>query len=138
MSMTLDDFLGMNKQGGNIAPPRIYVNGMQQGNPRISNDLDFFLPFEFDQVPATWDPWSDTWTEGDKKYIWDCFKNPPFDGILISKTKFDENCGTVLAGELNIKKALHFPENVKLFGDCGAFEYRNEKRPPYSASEVLS
>ena len=54
--------------------------------------LKFFLPFEFDQVPKKWDPWEDVWEKkGGRKFIWDYYEQNPYDGLLISKSKFDDN-----------------------------------------------
>ena len=56
------------------------------------NKLSFFLPFEFDQIPREWYPWDDVWEEKKGRlFIYECFKNVPFDGLLISKSKFDTN-----------------------------------------------
>ena len=107
----------------------------------IKASIDFFLPFEFDQVPKIWDPWNDTWNKkSGKLFIWDCFKNPPYDGILISKSKFDHNKKKYidkLKKDKNLKNLLKIPENIMLFGDCGAFQYRNELKPPYTTQEIL-
>ena len=54
--------------------------------------LSFFLPFEFDQIPREWHPWDDDWDkEKGRLFIFECFKKVPFDGLLISKSKFDTN-----------------------------------------------
>ena len=103
--------------------------------------LKFFLPFEFDQAPQIWDPWKDTWEKsGGKLFIFNCFKKIPFDGILISKPKFDENrkkYEVELDRDNNIKNLLKLPKQVELFGDCGAFQYKDDTKPPYSAKEIL-
>lgn len=107
----------------------------------IKSSTDFFLPFEFDQVPKIWDPWEDTWDKkSGKLFIWDFFKKPPYDGILISKSKFDvkkKNYADKLRKDKNLKNLLNIPDNIKLFGDCGAFQYRNELKPPYTTEEIL-
>ena len=105
------------------------------------NSLKFFLPFEFDQAPRIWDPWKDTWQKSDGKvFIFDCYRKLPFDGILLSKSKFDDNkkkYENYLERDKNIKNLLKIPKEIELFGDCGAFQYKNELKPPYSAKEVL-
>ena len=106
------------------------------------NKIDFFLPFEFDQVPKIWDPWTDTWDKNsDRLYIWDCFKRYPYDGLLISKSKFDDKLNKIkkeLIEDKNLKKIFKIPDRIKLFGDCGAFQYRNEKKPIYTPREILN
>lgn len=102
--------------------------------------IDFFLPFEFDQVPKNWDPWEDSWKKNEGKlYIWKCFEKPPFDGILISKSKFDDNINKIQGNKKgkDLKTILNLPKGIKIFGDCGAFQYRDEKIPPYRAKEIL-
>ena len=105
-------------------------------------NLDFFLPFEFDQVPKIWDPWNDTWDSSNGKFfISDFFKEPPYDGILISKSKFDDNArkfGAELEEDKDLKHLLKISEDIKLFGDCGAFQYKDKKKPPYTAENVLN
>ncbi len=107
-----------------------------------SNKLLFFLPFEFDQIPKEWHPWDDDWEEKKGRlFIFECFKNVPFDGLLISKSKFDINQSRfshLLKNNKNLKMAFSLPKDIKLFGDCGAFQYRNEEKPPYTAREILS
>ena len=107
-----------------------------------NKNLDFFLPFEFDQVPKEWFPWEDKWNEKNSKlYIWECLKHHAYDGLLISKSKFDDNkkrFENTCEQTKDLKKILKIPETIKLFGDCGAFQYINEKEPPYSAKEILN
>ncbi len=101
--------------------------------------IEFFLPFEFDNIPQDWDPWNDTWRNDKKKYIWECFDKPPFDGLLISKARLDLHLNYFknLTDNKDLKNLLNLASSIKLFGDCGAFQYRNEKKPPYSVEEVL-
>ncbi len=104
--------------------------------------LSFFLPFEFDQIPREWHPWDDDWEEKKGRlFIYECFKNIPFDGLLISKSKFDTNKSRfshLLKNNKKLKDAFSIPKDIKLFGDCGAFQYRNEEKPPYTAQEILN
>lgn len=101
--------------------------------------LKFFLPFEFDQVPKKWYPWEDKWVKGERLYIWECLNTHPYDGLLISKTKFDSNKNRVKSFEpiKDLKKILQIPERIKLFGDCGAFQYIDKDYPIYTATEIL-
>ncbi len=107
----------------------------------IEKKLEFFLPFEFDQIPSKWDSWNDTWENSGKKFfIWNCFKRVPFDGLLISKVKFDlkkTRYKSDLKKNSNLKNLLKLPNNIKLFGDCGAFQYRFKSRPPFRTKDLL-
>lgn len=107
-----------------------------------TKNLTFFLPFEFDQIPREWYPWNDGWDkEKGRLFIFECFKKMPFDGLLISKSKFDTNQSRfshLLKNNKDIKEAFSIPKGIKLFGDCGAFQYRSEEKPPYTAQEILN
>ncbi|MEJ2249619.1 MAG: tRNA-guanine transglycosylase DpdA [Candidatus Lokiarchaeota archaeon] len=37
-----------------------------------------------------------------------------------------------------MKEILRLPDSIKIFGDCGAFQYRNLDKPPYTSKEVLN
>jgi len=76
----------------------------------------------------------------------------PYDGLLVSKFLLDMHGG---AGRYTQAQRLRFmrtgarrflrfpgrpdyePENWPLLGDCGAFNYRKQKEPPYTVDEVI-
>ena len=103
--------------------------------------LLFFLPFWWDHVYSDFDPWTDTWTADDKhsRFLWELGPNPPFDGILFSRVKVESNKSRVkeIKKAGGIRNYLRLPKNVPLFGDCGAFGYINQDKPPFDPLETL-
>ncbi len=81
-------------------------------------------------------------------YAHQIFDNPPYDGILISLGIFGKKISInndkdelYIRNKKNIKEFLKIPEKSKLevMGDCGAFSYIKEKKPPepfYSIENV--
>lgn len=101
----------------------------------------FFLPFWWDHVYSDFDPWKDTWTSDEKhlKFLWELSPNPPFDGVLFSRVKVEDNKKRLeeikrLGG---IRNFLRLPSGIPLFGDCGAFGYIELEKPPFDPLETL-
>ena len=101
----------------------------------------FFFPFWWDHVYSDFDPWRDTWTSDKKhyKFLWELNERVPFDGILFSRVKVEES--KVKLKEIEkaggIRNYLRIPQGYPLFGDCGAFGYINEEKPPFDPLETL-
>lgn len=78
-----------------------------------------------------------------RKYAHEIFKDdPPYDGLLLSldqlRTKkgplnyLDENDSS------NFRDKMGVPKRLLLFGDCGAFSYIKDPKPPLSCEEAAS
>ena len=79
------------------------------------------------------DPFSD-------HYMWELFgiENVPFDGVLISRFKIEENKSKLQRiKELGIHEFLRLPKTFPMLGDCGAWGYIDEKLPLYDPIETL-
>ena len=101
----------------------------------------FFLPFWWDHVYLDFDPWKDSWTSDAKhyKFLWELNDKPPFDGVLFSRVKVEESKKKkrMIEEEGGIRNYLRIPNGYPLFGDCGAFGYINERKPPFDSLETL-
>ena len=108
--------------------------------------MKYFIPEWDDRVDPKYDFLSDRHSPEHVKdpfsdhYMWELFgmENVPFDGVLVSRAKIDEN--KVKKGkiqELGIHEFLRLPKTFPIIGDCGAFGYINEKVPPYNPIETL-
>lgn len=99
--------------------------------------MQYFIPFwPGDDVYEEFDPWKDKW-KGKQKRIWECFKKPPVDGVLVSRVNIEHtNHLKQKAKKEGIHAALRFDGPV--MGDCGAFSYVNEPKPRYEALSTLS
>ena len=105
------------------------------------NRIKFFLPFWWDHVYSDFDPWKDSWTTDAKhyKFLWELDDKPPFDGVLFSRVKVEDSKTKLrmIEEEGGIRNYLRIPDGYPLFGDCGAFGYIDEEKPPYDPLETL-
>lgn len=66
----------------------------------------------------------------------------PYDGILVSLAQIYTGKGTLsrldveTAERTDLRKAMKVPQRLLLFGDCGAFSYASEDKPPFSAEDA--
>jgi hypothetical protein len=120
--------------------------------------LKYFLPDWEDRLDPDFDFINDEYSEEHKKkpyehdvYAHHLFENLPYDGLLLSLSVFQSKIslnnssdGTYrIRGYANIKDYLKIPKksSLKVIGDCGAFGYVKEKKPPqpfYSVENVSS
>lgn len=105
------------------------------------NGIDFFVPFGWDHVYDDFDRWNETWTTGYEhyKFLWELNKTIPMDGVLISRNTIEDSTTRKEKMEEagGVKEFLRIPENLTLFGDCGAFNYRKQDEPPYDPVDTL-
>jgi hypothetical protein len=115
--------------------------------------MKFFFPDSQDLVDPSFDFLDETRSEHrirqrDDLYAHEVFTQPPYDGMLISKAIVDGAAGA--AGKYSLAQRhrlmrvgartfLRLPEHphLEIIGDCGAFSYVREERPPYSVDEVI-
>jgi hypothetical protein len=98
---------------------------------RVDPGYDFLLDRHSTQHNI--DPFSD-------HYMWEIFglENVPFDGVLVSRVKVEENQVKKERIEaVGIHKFLRLPSNFPILGDCGAFGYVDEHAPRYDPIEIL-
>lgn len=118
--------------------------------------MKFFFPDSLDMVDPSFDFTTETRDAGrvrqrDDVYAHEIFDKPPFDGLLVSKAIVDGT--SVSSGRYTIAQRHRLlREGVRSFfrldqrdefksietmGDCGAFSYVSEDKPPYSVDDVL-
>jgi hypothetical protein len=111
----------------------------------------FFFPDSQDFVDDSFDFASETRSQirvrqRDDRYPHEIFSSPPYDGILVSKAVVDGiggGSGKYSAAQRQRFLRVGVREYFRLLdsplttmGDCGAFTYVKEARPPYSPAEV--
>ncbi len=118
--------------------------------------MKFFFPDSLDQVDPSFDFETETRSpsrvrQRDDVYAHEVFACPPYDGLLVSKAIVD---GTAVASgrytlaqrhrllREGVRRFFRLDERVELqhietMGDCGAFSYVKEVRPPYAVDDVL-
>lgn len=113
--------------------------------------MKFFFPDSQDFVDESFDFESETRSEvrvrqRDDRYPHEIFAQAPYDGILVSKAVVDGiggGTGKYSASQRHRFLRVGVREYFRLertslasMGDCGAFTYVKEARPPYGAAEV--
>ena len=113
--------------------------------------MKFFFPDSQDFVDETFDFTSETRSESrvrqrDDRYPHEIFHEVPYNGVLVSKAIVDGlggGTGKYSGAQRNRFMRVGVREYFRLgtagletMGDCGAFTYVREQRPPYTAAEV--
>ena len=104
--------------------------------------MKYFMPDWEDKVDPGFDFQTDTYAPGrdvsKDVYAHELLGFPSYDGILVSravaersKTKFQ------ILRKKGARKHFRLPEELEVFGDCGAFSYVNEEEPRYETEDVL-
>lgn len=113
--------------------------------------MKFFFPDSQDFVDASFDFGAESRSstrirQRDDLYPHEILSSPPYDGVLVSKAVVDGHGGGV--GKYSSAQRQRFlrvgvreyfrlqTSALATMGDCGAFTYVKEPRPPYSAPEV--
>lgn len=71
-----------------------------------------------------------------------CGNQIPFDGILLSLSHIHVGKGALhrlaneTEGRIHLRSRLRIPQDILLFGDCGAFSYAGESNPPFTSEEA--
>jgi len=81
--------------------------------------------------------------------IWHFYNPPPINGVLVSRSLIDPPKKRTISSKLmkikregikeflNLPASLRDPSRFQVIGDCGAWQYVNESRPPYSVEGTL-
>lgn len=109
--------------------------------------MKYFIPEWDDRIDPNYNFLSDEHSEKHNEnptkndyYMWDLFgvDNVPFDGVLVSRMKLEENKNKLeYITKYGIHKFLHLPNNFPIIGDCGAWGYINQEKPPFNTEELL-
>src|SRR6266576_2973741 len=119
--------------------------------------MKFFFPDSLDLVDPSFDFETETRSasrvrQRDDVYAHEVFARPPYDGLLVSKAIVD---GTAVSNGRYTLPQRHrlLREGVRRFfrldttqefsrvetmGDCGAFSYVREEKPPYTVEDVVA
>ena len=115
--------------------------------------MKFFFPDSQDLVDPSFDFRTETRSESrvrqrDDQYPHEVFSTPPYDGLLVSKGIVDGTGGEAGSRYTLAQRHRLLREGVRSFfrledlpletmGDCGAFSYVREQRPPFTVQEVI-
>lgn len=116
--------------------------------------MKFFFPDSQDFVDPSFDFLTETRSpdrvvQRDDKYAHELFPDPPFDGLLVSKAAVDPDHASgsryTMAQQQRFRSEgarRYFrldaikTKRLALMGDCGAFSYISEPRPPVTVEKV--
>jgi hypothetical protein len=105
--------------------------------------LRYFIPEWDDLVDPAYDFETDTHSGGsgdwsNEVYAHQMYPEPNYDGILMSKVVAEKSKKKKeRINALGVHRYLRVPHEFPIMGDCGAFGYIKEERPPYTTAEIL-
>jgi hypothetical protein len=114
--------------------------------------MKFFFPDSQDLVDPSFDFQTEKRSvtrirQRDDLYPHEVFSEPPYNGMLVSKAIVDGTGGEGSRYTLaqrhrllreGVRTFFRFGQHpIETMGDCGAFSYVREKRPPFTVQEVL-
>lgn len=114
--------------------------------------MEFYFPDSQDQIDPNYDFEREEHLpfhvrQRDDYYAHEALRDPPFQGILVSKHIVEGSNGT--SGRYTIaqrhriyrigaKRFYRLPARMKTLGDCGAFSYVDEAEPPIRPADVAA
>ena len=109
--------------------------------------MKFFFPDSQDQVDPTFDFQTEERSSArlrhrDDLYAHELFRHSPFDGVLVSKAVLEAGRYTLSQKQRMLRSGVRdffriTDPALQTMGDCGAFAYVREERPPFSVAEVV-
>ncbi len=116
--------------------------------------MKFYFPDSQDQIDPSFDLLSEERSlyrvrQRDDRYAHEVLAEPPFDGVLVSKTIVDGSAQTACKYTLAQRHRLYrvgvreffrlegARRRLQTMGDCGAFSYVQAEEPPYTPDEVI-
>jgi hypothetical protein len=112
--------------------------------------MDFYFPDSQDQIDPEFDFEAEVHPlfhvrQRDDRYAHEIHDQPPYSGMLVSKTMIDGYAGTsrYTAAQrhrlhrLGAHEFFRLPKGLKVIGDCGGFSYVAEDVPPVTIDEVI-
>jgi hypothetical protein len=136
---------GAPKSKGTVNPKVDHVIQIPQSwwdKPHKSK-LRYFIPEWDDLVDPDYDFLSDTHSGGtgdwtNNVYAHQMYPEPNYDGLLMSRAVAEKSkAKKERINALGVHRMLRVPREFPIMGDCGAFDYIMEEKPPYTTEDVL-
>lgn len=105
--------------------------------------MRYFIPEWDDLVDPDYDFVTDSHSGGtgdwsNQVYAHQLFGEPSYDGLLVSRAVAQKSKKKdARVTQLGIHRFLRVPRRFPVMGDCGAFDYIDQKEPPYTTDDVL-
>lgn len=105
--------------------------------------MRFFLPESNDLVDPDYDFLHDRYSVEPASarrdvYVHEIFERPPFDGLLVSKSMVPKDLESTIVEAGGIHAYLRLDRSYPILGDCGAFQFIGEEKPPYTNEEIFA
>ena len=103
----------------------------------------YFFPDWDDHVPIPFDGNRVGRLSGERRYAHELFGDrTPYDGLLVSLAQTRTGKGALAKGRGgvggSIRERMRIPERLVTLGDCGAFSYVGEDRPPFTPAQAAA
>ena len=136
---------GAPKRKGTVNPNVDHVIQIPQSwwDKPHKSQLRYFIPEWDDLVDPDYDFLTDTHSGGtgdwtNNVYAHQMYPEPNYDGLLMSRAVAEKGKGKKeRINALGVHRMLRVPPEFPIMGDCGAFDYIMEEKPPYSTEDVL-
>lgn len=105
--------------------------------------LRYFIPEWDDLVDPDFDFLHDKHSGGggdwsNEVYAHQMYPEPNYDGILMSRAVAEKSKKKkARINSMGVHRFLRVPREFPIMGDCGAFDYIMEEKPPYTTDDVL-
>jgi hypothetical protein len=114
-----------------LKPAANYALGIQYFIPEWDDRVDPRYNFIDDKNAANRDTYSDD------VYAHQIYDRPNYNGILLSRVVFDKSQKkSKMLLEKGVHNYIRYPGQI--MGDCGAFSYIQEDKPPYQTKEIVN
>lgn len=120
-----------------------YGTAALAGRPTKTRSYLYFFPDWDDFIYEPFSADEEKGEQGERTYAHEvCGPTTPFDGILLSLAQIQAGKGALHRHgndnnqRIYLRRHLRVPQNVLLFGDCGAFSYVGQAEPPFSSEEA--
>lgn len=141
-----------------VAPAKKTLRAPTRANPDVDRVVDipeswwqkphrqklrYFIPEWDDLVDPDYDFNKDSHSGGtgdwtNQVYAHQLYGEPSYDGLLVSRAVAQKSKKKdARVTELGIHRFLRVPRRFPVMGDCGAFDYIDQKEPPYTTEDVL-
>lgn len=104
--------------------------------------LQFYLPESKDLVDPNYNFGTDSYhhmrVNGHKHdvYAHEIYGTPNFDGLLVTKTNINKDTERQIIELGGVHKYFRIDKKVPILGDCGAFQFIQHEKPPYTCKEL--
>jgi hypothetical protein len=105
--------------------------------------IKYFIPDWDDLVDPNYDFLTETHSSGKAswqhdQYAHELYPQPNYDGLLVSRAVVEKSARRLaMLNALGVHQSLRVPDNFPIMGDCGAFNYITQDKPPYSTTDVI-